>query len=345
MKALATLLGLVVAAGATAERSAVALIYHHVASETPEITSVSPGAFTAQVDHLERNGYRVLPLAFLARALLEGRAVPAYSVAISFDDAWASIYHNARPPLAERGLPYTVFVSTEAVDRALPGFMTWDELRTLAAAGVEIGNHGHTHDHLLARRPGESRDDWLQRVRADIEHASRRIEAEIGRAPRLFAWPYGEFDADLLALVNDLGLIGFGQQSGAIGAISPRGALPRFPVAGGYAGIERFAERVATLALPGRVLEPRWRLTAGAAPPELRLEVAPSIPHLNCFLESGVPIEVRRIAPNQVRVRAAAALEPGRHKYTCTAPGGQPGRYYWFSHPWFVPTDDGRWLD
>jgi peptidoglycan/xylan/chitin deacetylase (PgdA/CDA1 family) len=75
--------------------------------------------------------------------------------------------------------------------------MTWDEIRTLAADPlVTIG--AHTHDHFaLARLEAEE-------ARADVTRGLERLERELGRRPKHFAYPYGKAhavsqrDADIL---------------------------------------------------------------------------------------------------------------------------------------------------
>src|SRR3546814_10142798 len=64
------------------------------------------------------------------------------------------------------------------------------------------------------------RSAWLTPAeqQADIAHAGGRLRAELGRAPALFAYPYGEISLALRQAVIDAGFAGaFGQHSGAAG--------------------------------------------------------------------------------------------------------------------------------
>ena len=48
----------------------------------------------------------------------------------------------------------------------------------------------------------------------------------------------------------------------------------------------------------------------------------------------------------KIRVRAERSLPPGRSRYTCTAPAPhRAGAYYWYSHLFIAPRDDGTWPD
>ena len=116
-----------------------------------------------------------MPLTEIVESLQSGRPLDSRSVAITFDDAYESIYSQAR------NWPFTIFVSTDAVDRGSRAYLTWEQLRTLTLAGASIGNHSRTHGHLIRHRAGESTQQWRARVRADIEGAQMRLQ----RATRL----------------------------------------------------------------------------------------------------------------------------------------------------------------
>lgn len=318
-------------------QAAVVLMYHRVGEDAIPATNVRVEQFEAHLEYLDARGYTVLSLPGLIEHLRQGEPLPDRSVAISFDDAYSSIYTHAWPRLRERGLPFTIFVSTASVDR--PGYMSWTQLRELAAAGVSIANHSHSHAKLNERLPGESTENWLKRVTEDVEHAQRRIRQEIGagvnEAPRLFAYPYGEYNEALAEQLRSLGYIAFGQHSGAIGAGSDLRALPRFPMNEIYGRPASFAEKLDTLPLPLTRIQP-WDPSVTENPPLLRLQLKPEVPawRVTCFYD-GEPMSAQ-VSADEIRVRAPEPLPPGRSRYNCTAPAGS-GRYYWYSHPWVVP--------
>ena len=98
--------------------SAKILLYHHVSEATPKSTSVTPAVFDSHLDLLEREGFEVVPLARIVDSLLGGGELDSRWVAITFDDAFASVGTEAAPRLEARGWPYTVFVSTGFIDDA-----------------------------------------------------------------------------------------------------------------------------------------------------------------------------------------------------------------------------------
>lgn len=339
--AIALLLASFLAPTAVADDHAVILIYHHVANDTPASTSTSPERFAEHLEYLEDNDYRVLALDEVARRLAGREPLPANAVAITFDDAYRSVYTTARPMLEIRGWPYAVFVSTEFIDGRYDSYMNWTELREIAAQGAIVGNHGVKHGSALARGRNESRDAWLERFRFDAVKAQERISAEIGTVPTLYAWPYGEYNDDVEEVVADLGWYAFGQQSGAAGYDSSMTAIPRFPIATNYDDMDAFTLRIRSEPLPVEITEAPGRLLdSGEPPPKLVFRLDDELydaGRVNCFNSRGDRLRRSQTDATTTRVRSPSALGRGRSKYTCTAPHrNKEGVFGWYSHLWIV---------
>ena len=105
------------------------LLYHHVSDETPGSTSVSPATFEAHLQLIKEEGYEVVPVSRIVDALVNGSEMDSRWVAITFDDAYESVGSTAAPMLAERGWPFTVFISTDFVDDGYGLYLSWDALR------------------------------------------------------------------------------------------------------------------------------------------------------------------------------------------------------------------------
>mgnify|MGYP001191693945 FL=1 len=326
-------------------QAAVVFLYHRFGEDRYPSTNVRLEQFEAHLQHLDEAGYQVWPLERIARALQQGQPLPDRVVAITIDDAYASIYHEAWPRLRARNMPFTVLVATDPVDQGLSNYMTWEQMREMAAHGVHFANHSRSHAKLHLRLAGESREAWAERVRADIHHAEARLRAELGTAvpaaPALFAYPYGEYSAELAALVAEEGYVAFGQHSGALGQGFDLTALPRFPMAEAYAELAEFRQKAATLPLPLLQREPRDPIVTPAAnPPRFSAalgEVDGDPRRLACFASGQGAMEVRWLGERRFAVQAQAPYPPGRARYNCTLPSRQPGRYYWYSQPWIIP--------
>ena len=328
-----------------AQSHAVVLMYHRFGEDRYPSTSIRLEQFDAQLRYLAEHDYHIWPLARVIRYLRSHAPLPDRTVALTVDDAFASVYTEAYPRLKARRWPLTVFVSTDPVDRGLPGYMRWSEMREMRANGVYFANHSADHTHLIARNPGEDEAAWRRRVQGDVLEAQRRLEAELGpevnRAPKLFAYPYGEYDTALAALVRSLGYIAMGQQSGAIGPNTDPRALPRYPMAEAFAELDRFAAKARSLPLALTEVAPWDPVVTGANPPAMSAvltdpEVDPST--LRCYASGQGQIEVswpdRRA--RRFTVVAHAPFPAGRGRYNCTAPAAG-GRYRWYSHLWVIP--------
>ncbi len=331
---------LLLCTGAAAQAAGAVLLYHHVAEDTPASTSTSPTDFRAHLRHLADNGFAVMRLEAMVEALRGGRALPDRAVAITFDDGYVSIYENAFPMLREFGFPFTLFLSTAPVERGQSGYLSWAQIREMAAAGMTVANHTREHPYMLSRRDGETRARWLERRREDLLAAEAVIERETGRSHRLFAYPYGEYDPALKSLLEGLGFTGFAQNSGAVGPDSDFLALPRFPLAGAYAALDSARVKFETLPFPVRVLRPASPVTAERAPAAV-LEFGPGDydpERIACFA-GGAPMAMEWLdrAAGVLRLRPERKLGGRRWHYTCTAPQPGTGRFYWHSVQWIRP--------
>lgn len=173
------------------------LMYHSVAAGDGP-TFMPPAAFSAQLDALDDTGYRVVPLADLARWRRGETALPAKTAVLTFDDA-LSDFERAAAEVRARGWSATVFVPTSWAGRnsgwrgayASQRVLDWTAIRALHAAGVEIGSHAETHNDLTRLSASEAR--------GEIVNSKRRLEQELGSAVTLFAAPYGATNASVRA--------------------------------------------------------------------------------------------------------------------------------------------------
>lgn len=331
---------------AIASDNGVILVYHHVSADTPASTSVSPETFREHLEYLSKH-HVVIPLADMVTALSNNQPLPDKAVSITFDDGHLDILQQGHPLLKEFNFPYTIFVNPELVG-VRPKQLNWDQLRTMQQEGATIANHSLSHQHLLKRKNGESQQAWLARQLTDIDKAEAVLREKLGSEHKMVAYPYGEYNLALKEALREKGYVGFGQHSGAIASFSDFGALPRFAAAGIYANLKTLSVKLNSLAMPVvSVAIPDPEVAHNAPPPEQALTLSPTdlrIGQLNCFF-NGRGMQIRR-AENTVLLTLTSTLPPGRTRINCTAPSKtQSGRYYWYSQPWFVPTEDGNWLE
>lgn len=75
--------------------------------------------------------------------------------------------------------------------------VSWEDLRSAAASGIEIGSHGMSH-RILTRIPDEE-------ARREIGDSRRTIGERLGTAPRLFAYPNGDRSKKIKEIVREAG--------------------------------------------------------------------------------------------------------------------------------------------
>lgn len=119
------------------------------------------------------------------------RALSDDELAISFDDAHRSVIEHALPVLSELGRTATLFVPTAYVETS-DDFLGWDDLRRLRDAGWTIGSHTDTHPRLRFREHDEDDAAHAARVTRELERSREILRRELGQAPALLAYPYGE---------------------------------------------------------------------------------------------------------------------------------------------------------
>lgn len=198
-------------------------MYHSVTpyERDPHRVTVDPGRFRAQLAWLRRRGLRGVGVGELLAARQRGSARGL--VGLTFDDGYRDFARVALPALREHGCSATVFVIAGLLgghnrwdpDGERKELMTADEVRAVAAAGVEVGAHGVEHAPLTG---------GADPVREAAE--SRRVLAEVLDRPVAgFCYPYGAHDAAVLAAVRDAGY----DYACATGpsALAGRHALPR----------------------------------------------------------------------------------------------------------------------
>lgn len=318
----------------------VALQYHQFGTDSPASTSVTPDQFERQLAYLERNGFTVLSLRQSLAQLRVGQPLPDKSVVLTIDDAYASIYQYAFPRLKQRRWPFTIFISTQAIDQRHSDFLTWDKLREMKVAGAEFESHSHTHPYLVREKQRRTFANWSAWVRNEIETSRRRLKEELAVETDLFAYPYGEFDLATKKIVAELGMIGVGQHSGVIWSGSDWLALPRFPVSGVYAEIGDFSQKVHALPLPVLEEEPAETvLTDGTERPVLQLRLAAGTyrpDSIHCFASQQGEISVKWIDRTALLMAVVPrqSIPQGRSKYNCTALQENSGRIFWFSRQW-----------
>lgn len=173
----------------------VPILMYHAVGENPSAAtrrlSVAPRALGEQLAFLVDHGFTGLTFSDLAGAFETGEALPERPVVLTFDDGYADFAECAWPILRRYGFPATVFVTSgwiadagsDAAGTPLDRMLTWAQVRELAAAGIEIGAHSHSHPEL----------DQLAdaALREELRLGRTLLEDCIGAPVRTLAYPFG----------------------------------------------------------------------------------------------------------------------------------------------------------
>jgi len=167
--------------------------YHHVFDD-------ERAGFARHLEEMRGYG-EFISLDDAVRLIEDGTPLDGRYLCLSFDDGFRSCLTNALPALAERAIPAAFFVVSGLVpddggvctpahrrffapDRRPVRFMTWDDCRTLQAAGMTIGSHSASHRLFIRMDDAEAREE-LRRSKAEIE-------AALGTSCDHFCCPWGK---------------------------------------------------------------------------------------------------------------------------------------------------------
>jgi peptidoglycan/xylan/chitin deacetylase (PgdA/CDA1 family) len=132
-------------------------------------------------------------------------------VSINFDDGWTNQFTNGFTALQAQGLNATFYmISGELTDQ--PAYMSAAQMLQIQAAGNEIGAHTVHHCDLT----GQQTDDAVNcplaitaaQIQSEMADSKTQLQAALGGVQVTdFAYPYGAFNANTIALGQSLGYL------------------------------------------------------------------------------------------------------------------------------------------
>jgi len=119
-------------------------------------------------------------------------------ITITFDDGYRDTLTIAAQTLADKKLPFTVFVSSANITSGDSKFLNRQELIELSKiSGATIGSHGHAHSHLAKMSP--------QDVTSDLKQSKDWLEQIVQKPVTTLSYPHGSYNNDVVRIASEIG--------------------------------------------------------------------------------------------------------------------------------------------
>ncbi|WP_373766245.1 poly-beta-1,6-N-acetyl-D-glucosamine N-deacetylase PgaB [Glaesserella sp.] len=219
------------------------LCYHDVVDESvikkgqqyyPQTISVE--MLVNHFNWLKHNGYTPVSWQQILDAKNGGQPLPDKAVLLTFDDGYESFYTVIYPLLKAYNYPavyaiVTDWINTPANKKISYGklkldrraFVTWQQLREMQNSGlIEIASHTDNLHYGIAANPAgsslpavlaaqyknkkyETLQEYRTRLKNDFQRSYNILKTNLGVAPRIMIWPYGQFNDEAVDIAKQIG--------------------------------------------------------------------------------------------------------------------------------------------
>ena len=198
------------------------IMYHAVIDDSGRLGQyvISPAELESDFSWLQSHGYTAVLSEDLLRYVEDGTPLPEKPVLITFDDGYYNNYRYAFPAAKQYGMKFVLspigrcadLYTEEPSESQYYAHCTWEMMREMQDSGiVEIGNHTydlHSSDgsRLGTRRLStESMETYREMLSEDVNLFQKKAEENLGRAPVLFAYPFGAVSEGEPEIIASLG--------------------------------------------------------------------------------------------------------------------------------------------
>jgi hypothetical protein len=217
----------------------VAIAFHDVVDDRRDLgdDAMTTGTLIEFFEWLKANDWTAISANDVLRAARGERPLPPRAILITFDDGYRSLYTRVFPLLLTYRIPVISALVGTWMDAPMDAtvdydgkitprrnFISWSEAREMQASGlVEFGSHsynlhrgvtGNPQGNIMPSavtrefKPGAGYENAASH-RKRLEEDARRIHAllqrELGRAPRIWVWPYGRYSEIGIEAVRSAG--------------------------------------------------------------------------------------------------------------------------------------------
>jgi peptidoglycan/xylan/chitin deacetylase (PgdA/CDA1 family) len=170
------------------------LVYHKVSQAYEDSLTISASRLDAQLAYINAQGYTSISFQDLQASLQGTQPLPSKPVLLTFDDAYLNTYELACPVLWKHQMKATIFLPIAFIDKSnewdggSERLMSYEQIRELAAHGIEFGLHSYRHENFESFSAAQAKSDVAQCMQS----------LEQNNCPHfpVFAYPYGRMPRD-----------------------------------------------------------------------------------------------------------------------------------------------------
>lgn len=154
------------------------LLYHNFVTTVPDTDPDNfnyintPQSFEENINTILEDGYTIISMNELNKAINRKMELPSKPILITFDDGYYSNYEYIYPILQKYNVKASIFVVTDKVGKEIDGikYLDWNECLEMQNSGlVEIFSHGKRHVFK----------DFIKRINVPCEMTGKEIIEEI----------------------------------------------------------------------------------------------------------------------------------------------------------------------
>ncbi|MGN1412071.1 MAG: polysaccharide deacetylase family protein [Oscillospiraceae bacterium] len=197
------------------------IMYHSIIDDASQVSDyiVTPKIVEDDFKYLKSHGYESVTVKDLVDYIENDTPLPKKPVLITADDGFYNNYCYLVPLLQKYG--YRAIISfvgeytdvTAVNDPHVPeySYCTWEDINEMLATDtIELGNHTYSmHDNSnrkgCAKLSYETDDDYKQVLTADVGKLQQEFHNNIGKTPKVFAYPFGYISKESVPILKKLG--------------------------------------------------------------------------------------------------------------------------------------------
>ncbi len=163
--------------------------------------------FEKEIEEIVNQGYKVISI----QEMIENKPNVENNncIVITFDDGYKDNFTQAAAILQKFNLKATFFITTSYIEGKTKKkwrngtqreYMNWEEIIALSRMGFEVGSHMVHHIDITTLKDNELYFEF--KVSKDV------ISEKIGKAIKVFSYPYGKANKRVSEMAKSIGYIG-----------------------------------------------------------------------------------------------------------------------------------------